>query len=57
MSNLTGVMTVKVFDNVKALLCSDSVLAAPDFTNPFKLELDACDTSAGALLIRQDTQS
>ncbi len=31
------------FDNIKVLLCSEPVLAAPNFSLPFKLEVDASD--------------
>lgn len=30
--------------------------AAPDFTTPFKLEVDACETGAGAVLIQEDNK-
>ena len=44
----------KAFESLKGLLCSAPVLAAPDFTRPFKLEVDACDTGAGAVLIQEN---
>lgn len=44
------------FDNVKAMLCCAPVLAAPNFMLPFKLEVDACATGAGAVLLQEDNQ-
>ena len=43
------------FASVKALLCSTPVLVAPDFEKPFKLEVDACNVGAGAVLIQEDS--
>lgn len=40
----------KAFENVKALLISAPVLAAPDFSKPFFLAVDASDLGAGAVL-------
>lgn len=37
------------FSTAKSLLCSAPVLAAPNFSLPFKLEVDACATGAGAV--------
>uniref|UniRef100_A0A3B1J0P6 Gypsy retrotransposon integrase-like protein 1 n=1 Tax=Astyanax mexicanus TaxID=7994 RepID=A0A3B1J0P6_ASTMX len=42
------------FENVKALLCSTPVLAAPNFSTPFKLEVDASAVGAGAVLLQED---
>lgn len=42
------------FDSVKTLLCSAPVLAAPDLARPFKLEVDASDVGAGAVLLQED---
>lgn len=42
------------FDNAKALLCGAPVLAAPNFQLPFKLEVDASATGAGAVLLQED---
>ena len=42
------------FDCCKALLCSTPVLAAPNFKKPFKLEVDASDHGAGAVLLQED---
>ena len=42
------------FATVKTLLCSSPVLSAPDFSRPFKLEVDASALGAGAVLIQED---
>ncbi|XP_041947558.1 uncharacterized protein LOC121708759 isoform X4 [Alosa sapidissima] len=41
------------FQNAKTLLCSSPVLAAPQFELPFKLEVDASGTGAGAVLLQE----
>ncbi|KAI5085363.1 hypothetical protein C0J45_23147, partial [Silurus meridionalis] len=40
------------FDSVKAMLCNSPVLADPDFSKPFKLEVDASVIGAGAVLLQ-----
>uniref|UniRef100_A0A669BX09 Gypsy retrotransposon integrase-like protein 1 n=1 Tax=Oreochromis niloticus TaxID=8128 RepID=A0A669BX09_ORENI len=42
------------FESAKALLCSSPVLTAPNFTCPFKLEVDASASGAGAVLMQED---
>lgn len=42
------------FVAAKMWLCSAPVLAAPDFTRPFKIEVDASMHGAGAILIQED---
>ncbi len=42
------------FDNIKALLCSEPVLSAPNFEVAFKLEVDASEVGAGAVLLQED---
>ena len=39
---------------VKAILSSEHVLVAPDFSAPFKLAVDACDIAIGAALMQTD---
>lgn len=41
------------FDAAKALLCSAPVLTAPDFSRPFKVEVDASAHGAGAILVQE----
>ena len=43
------------FENLKALLVSAPVLAAPDFNKPFKLAVDASDAGVGAALLQDDS--
>jgi len=42
------------YQNVKALLLSAPVLVAPDFTQQFKLFVDASDIGTGAVLKQED---
>lgn len=42
------------FNAAKALLCSAPVLSAPNFTRPFKVEVDASAQGAGAVLVQED---
>lgn len=44
------------FDNVKSLLCSSPVLAAPCFDRAFMLQVDASQVGAGAVLLQEDDQ-
>lgn len=41
------------FDTIKALLTYSPVLAAPDLSKPFKLEVDASFMGAGAVLLQE----
>ena len=43
------------FESAKALLSSAPVLAAPDFSLPFKLEVDASAMGAGAVLLQESS--
>lgn len=45
----------QAFEAAKDLLCNAPVLAAPNFELPFKLQVDASASGAGAVLIQQDT--
>lgn len=40
------------FEQTKSLLINASVLAAPQFDQPFKLAVDACDVGIGAVLLQ-----
>lgn len=42
------------FDQLKAILSSEPVLVAPNFSLPFKLAVDACDIGVGAVLLQED---
>lgn len=42
------------FKDAKALLYWYPVLASPNFDVPFKLEVDAIGTGAGAVLLQED---
>lgn len=44
----------KAFEQVKTLLCSAPVLAAPRFDRPFKLFIDASFVGAGSVLMQAD---
>ncbi len=46
----------QAFDNVKLLLCSAPVLAAPCFDRAFLLQVDASQVGAGAVLLQGDDQ-
>ena len=41
------------FENVKSLLCSAPVLAAPCLDRPFKIQVDASQMGAGAVLLQE----
>ena len=42
------------FQTLKAILRNSPVLAAPDFTLPFNLAVDASDVAAGAVLLQEE---
>ena len=42
--------------SAKALLSNTPVLAAPDLTRPFRLEVDASAGGAGAVLLQEDAE-
>lgn len=43
------------FKAAKALLCGAPVLSTPDFKQPFKLEVDASQCGAGAVLLQESS--
>jgi len=44
------------FEDLKWLLSCNPVLSAPDFSLPFKLEVDASAVGAGAVLLQEELQ-
>jgi len=44
----------EAFDRLKAILESAPVLKAPDFSQPFKVSVDASDVGVGAVLLQDD---
>lgn len=44
----------QAFESIKLLLTCAPVLAAPDFSRPFKIEVDASSLGAGAVLVQED---
>lgn len=42
------------FESTKALLCGAPILAAPHFSRPFELDVDASASGAGAVLLQED---
>lgn len=44
------------FKAAKDLLCHAPVLSAPNFDLPFKLQVDASATGAGAVLLQEDSR-
>ena len=46
----------KAFEKLKAILANELVLAAPDFSNPLKMAIDASDVGVGAVLVQDDNE-
>lgn len=44
-----------IFESVKAPFCHAPILAAPDFAQPFKLEVDVSTLGAGAVLLQDNS--
>jgi hypothetical protein len=44
--------TQQAFEGLKAAMISTPVLELPDFTQPFVIEIDACDKGVGAILVQ-----
>jgi len=42
------------FEKIKAMLLLAPVLVAPNFNQPFKLFVDACDIGVGGVLLQKD---
>lgn len=42
------------FKQLKALLVSSDVMAAPQLNKPYKLYTDACDYAVGGILVEDD---
>ena len=45
------------FDQLKNLLCSNPIIAAPDPSQPFYIQVDACDTGIGAVLMQKNADT
>ena len=44
----------EAFEKLKAILCSDLVMAYPRLDKPYKLYTDACDYAIGGILVQDD---
>ncbi len=44
----------QAFDNVKAAIAKETVLAYPDFSKPFKIYMDASSTQLGAVITQDN---
>ena len=42
------------FEAIKLFLCNNPVLKSPDFNRPFILQIDACDSGAGGVLLQDN---
>ena len=44
----------RAFEKIKSMLSRSPVLAAPDLSKPFSLEVDSCDIGTGSVLLQCD---
>ena len=49
-----GTPQQNAFEQLKGLLTSSSVMAAPKINHPYKLYTDACEYAVGAILVQED---
>ena len=42
------------FENIKKIICREVMLTFPDFSKPFHIYTDACDTQLGAVITQED---
>ena len=47
----------KAFNQLKNVLCSKPVLSTPDLSKSFFIQVDACDTGVGAVLMQKDSET
>ena len=45
------------FEQLKSILCFKPVLSMPDLSKPFSIQVDACDTGVGAVLLQEDPET
>ena len=45
------------FNQLKNVLCSYPVLAAPDLSRPFIIQVDACESGVGAVLMQENPKT
>ena len=45
------------FEQLKNILCSKPILSMPDLSKPFSIQVDACDTGIGAVLLQEDPET
>ncbi len=43
-----------MFDNIKAAIATETVLAYPDFSKPFEIYMDASSTQLGAMITQDN---
>ena len=45
------------FEQLKNILCSKPVLSVPDLAKPFSIQVDACDSGVGAVLMQENAET